>query len=74
MFALIVVVLISVYTVVSDGVSPFITALFSSGTTLLVTYNGGGGGGYDGLPVVLSIKPGVCSLGNYGPDTCSLPA
>ena len=70
---MIVVVLTSVYVVVSDGISPLITALFSSDTTLLVPYSGGGSG-YNGLPVVLNIKPGVYNLGGYSPGAYNLPA
>ena len=68
----IVVVLISVYAIVFDGVFFFIAALFSSGITLLVSY--GGGGGYDGLLIVLGIKPDAYNLGNYNSDIYSLPA
>ena len=28
------------------------------------------GGNYDGLPIALSIKPGVYDLGDYGPGVC----
>ena len=69
-FILIVVVLTSVYIIVSDGVSSLITALFSSGTTLLVSY--GSSGGYNGLLIALGIKPGVYSLGGYGFSTYGL--
>ena len=70
-FALIVVVLILIYIIVFDGVSSLITALFSSGTTLLVTYNNGDGG-YDGPLVALNIKPGAYNLGSYGPGAYGL--
>ena len=70
-FALIIVILISVYAVVFDGVSSLIAALFSSDITLLILY--GGDNNYNGLLVVLNIKPGVYSLGDYGPNACSLP-
>ena len=72
MFILIVVVLTSIYIIVFDGVSPLITALFSSSTTLLIPYNNNNSG-YDGLPVALSIKPGACGLGDYGFGTYNLP-
>ena len=71
-FILIVVVLTSVYTIVSDGVSSFIITLFSSGTTLLVPC-GDDNNNYNGLLVTLNIKPGACSLGDYNPNTYSLP-
>ena len=74
MFVLIVVVLTLIYIIVSDGISPFITTLFSSGTTLLIPYNSNSDGGYDGLPVVLNIKPGAYNLDDYGSNTCGLPA
>ena len=69
-FILIVVVLISVYTIVSDGVSPFITALLSSIITLLVSC--GSGGDYDSLLIALGIKPGAYSLGGYNPNIYGL--
>ena len=55
----------------SDGVSPLIITLFSSGTTLLILYSDSGG--CDGLLVALGIKPSVYDLGGYGPGACSLP-
>ena len=70
-FALIVVVLILICAIVSNGVSPLITTLFSSGTTLLISYNNGSD--YDGLLIALNIKPDVCSLNGYSPDVYSLP-
>ena len=70
MFVLVVVVLTSVCAVVFNGVSSFITTLFSSGITLLVPC---GDGGYNGLLVVLDIKPGAYNLDNYNPDACGLP-
>ena len=73
MFVLIVVVLISVYIIVSDGISSLIAALFSSGTTLLIPYNNNSGGGYNGLLVALDIKPSACSLGGYSLSTYGLP-
>ena len=69
-FILIVIVLILICIIVFDGVSSFITALFSSGTTLPISC--GGGDGYDDLLVVLNIKSGVCGLGGYGFSACSL--
>ena len=56
--------------IVSDGVSPLIAALFSSVITLLITYNGNND--YDGPLVALDIKPGAYNLGGCGPDTYSL--
>ena len=53
----------------SDGVSFLITILFSSGITLLVPY---GSSGYNGLLVVLGIKPGVYNLDDYGSSACGL--
>ena len=61
-FILIVVILISVFIVGVEGVSPFIAALFSSVITLPVPYSDGG---YNGLLIVLGIKPGVYNLGGY---------
>ena len=69
-FALTMIILISIYAIVFDGVSPLITALFSSVITLPVPY--GGGGGYNGLLIALGIKPGACGLGGYGFSTCGL--
>ena len=71
MFVLIVIILTSVYAVVSDGVSSLITALLSSVMTLPVPYNGGGD--YNGLLIALGIKPGVYNLSSYDPNTYSLP-
>ena len=70
MFVLIVVILISVCVIVSNGVSPLIIALFSSVITLPVFC--GSNGGCDGLSIVLDIKPGVCGFGDYGPGICNL--
>ena len=72
MFVLTVVVLTSVYIIVFDGVSPLIAALFSSDTTLLVTYSNNNDY-YDGLPVALNIKPGAYNLGDYGFNAYNLP-
>ena len=71
-FILVVIILISVYAIVLDGVSSLITALFSSGMTLLVPYNNDGNDGYNDLPVVLNIKPGAYNLGGCGPNVYSL--
>ena len=72
-FALVVIILTSVYVIVLDGVSPLIAALFSSGITLLVPYNDGNGDcDYNGLSVALNIKPGVCGLDGYGFGAYSL--
>ena len=71
-FILIVVVLTLIYTIVSDGVSSLIAALFSSNTTLPISYNGNSG--CDGLSVALDIKPGACNLGGYSPGAYNLPA
>ena len=68
-FILVVIILILVCAVVSDGVSPLITTLFSSVITLLVPYNNGG---YNGLLVVLSIKPGAYNLDNYNTSIYNL--
>ena len=68
---MVIIILTSICVVVSDGVSPFAVTLLSSIMTLPVPY--GSSGGYDGLLVVLNIKPGVYSLGDYGPNTYSLP-
>ena len=70
-FVLVVVILILVYIIVSDGVFPLIAALFSSVITLLVFYSNNGG--YNGLLIVLNIKPNVYNLGNYGFNAYSLP-
>ena len=64
-FILVVVVLILVCITAFKGVSPLIIILSSFLMTLLVFYNG-----YDGLSVVLSIKPGVCGLGSCGSGVC----
>ena len=69
-FVLIVVTLILIYIIVFDGVSSLITALFSSGTTLLIPYNDSDG--CDGLFVALDIKPSVYNLGGYGFNIYSL--
>ena len=71
-FVLIVVILTSVYAVVSDGVSPLIATLFSSVMTLPVP--SGSNSSYDDPLVVLNIKPGACSLGGYSPGVYSLSA
>ena len=70
MFVLIVVILILVCAVVLNGVSSFITTLFSSGITLPVFYSDNGG--YDGLSVALNIKPDVCNLDGYSFNIYSL--
>ena len=57
---MVVIVLISIYIIVFNGVFFFIITLFSSVITLPVTY---GGRSYNGLLVVLGIKSGVCGLG-----------
>ena len=69
-FVLVVIILTLIYTVISDGVSPLIAALFSSGITLLISCNSNG---YDGLSVVLGIKPGTYNLGGCGSNAYSLP-
>ena len=40
--------------------------------TLLVSYSGNDSN-YDGLPVALGIKPGVCNLGGYSSGIYDLP-
>ena len=72
MFVLVVVVLILVCAIIFDGVSSLIVTLFSSGTTLLIPYNSDVN--YNGLLVVLGIKPGACGLGGCGFGACSLSA
>ena len=56
------IILTSIFVVGVEGVSPLIIALFSSVITLLVIC---GNRDYNGLPVALDIKPGVCGLGGY---------
>ena len=68
---LIIITLILIYVIVFNGVSPLAATLFSSGITLLIPYNNGDG--YDGPPVALGIKPGAYNLGDYSPNTYSLP-
>ena len=69
-FILIVIVLTSVYIIAFNGVSFFINTLISFGTTLPIPYNDSNG--YDGLLVILNIKPSAYNLGNYNPNTYSL--
>ena len=62
-FALIVVVLTLIYTVVFDGVFSLIATLFSSDITLSIPYNNDNN--YNDLLIVLSIKPGAYKLDDY---------
>ena len=71
-FILTMVILISILAVGVEGVSPLITTLFSSVITLPVSYNNKGG--YNGLLIVLDIKPGVYNLDGCGPNTYNLSA
>ena len=71
-FVLIVIILTSVYTIVSDDVSPLTNTLFSSVTTLPIP-DDSGDNGYDGLLVVLGIKPGAYNLGSYDFNAYNLP-
>ena len=69
-FALIVIILTSVFIIGVEGVSPLITTLFSSVITLLITYNNRD---YNGPPVALNIKPGAYNLDCCGANTYNLP-
>ena len=73
MFVLIVVVLTSVYIIVSDGVSPLIITLFSSSMTLPIPYDNNGNYGYNDLLIALNIKPNAYNLDDYSPDIYGLP-
>ena len=70
MFTLIMVILISVLVVGIEGVSSFITTLFSPVITLSIPYSNKGG--YDGLSVALGIKPGAYNLGGSNLSAYSL--
>ena len=72
MFVLIVVILILIYVIVFNGVFFLTAALFSSITTLPVPGRDSSGS-YDGLLIVLGIKPGACNLGGYSFDAYNLP-
>ena len=61
-FVLIVIVLTSIFIVGVKSVSPLIITLFSFVITLLILYNSGD---YNGLLVVLNIKPGACGFDDY---------
>ena len=71
-FALIVVILTSVYIIVFNGVFPLTAALFSSVITLPVSGDNNNNG-YDGLLIALDIKPDACSLGGYSLNIYDLP-
>ena len=68
-FILIVIVLTLICIIVFNDVFSFITTLFSSVITLLISYNND----YNGLPVALNIKPGVYNLDDHNPNAYSLP-
>ena len=69
-FVLIMIVLTLIYIIVSNGVSPLIITLFSSGTTLLIPYNNNNN--YNGPLVVLNIKPDAYNLDDYNFNIYSL--
>ena len=71
-FALIVIILTLIYTIVFDGISPLITTLFSSGITLPISYNSNNNY-YNDPPIALDIKPSAYNLGGYNFGTYNLP-
>ena len=70
MFALIIIILISIYAIVFNGVFPLIITLFSSVTTLLVPYSSDSS--YDGPLIALGIKSDAYSLDGYNSNTYNL--
>ena len=72
MFALIVIILTSIYIIVFDGVSPLTTTLFSSDITLSIPYSNSDNN-YNDLLVALNIKPSAYNLDDYNPNTYNLP-
>ena len=71
MFVLIVVILILIYAIVSNGVLPLIITLSSFVTTLPV-FNNDNNDDYNGLLIVLNIKLSAYSLGDYNPNIYNL--
>ena len=71
MFALIVVILILIYAIVSDDVSPFTATLPSSIITLSIPNSNNSG--YNDLLIALNIKPNAYNLDDYNFNIYNLP-
>ena len=70
-FILTIVILTSILAVEVESVSPLIAILFSSVITLPVSYNNKND--YNGLLVVLNIKPGAYNLDSYNFNIYNFP-